>query len=341
MVDTPPRRGLRAAAVVAGLLAAAGAAELVLRATHWGVSAPRKADYHFLRREGDPFWIFDPSNPPEHEWDGDPYGRLPPGARMTYPINSKGLRGDEPDPARPKVLLVGDSFTFGEGVAVAGTFAARVERSLAGRFDPAPQVLNGGVPGYGTEAEAGRLPGWLAEFAPRAVVLVYVPNDPIPLEDAVGRRETTGRDDLLARGDDAPGLFLTRLVRGVIGRGAADREVEEWYLSYYFGERSSRWDAARAAIGGMRERSAAAKAKFGVVIFPLLHRLAERPFARIHETVAAACAQMGVPVLDLTAALAREPESALWVHPADHHPDARAHELAAEAMTPFVESLLR
>jgi hypothetical protein len=50
---------------------------------------------------------------------------------------------------------------------------------------------------------------------------------------------------------------------------------------------------------------------------------------------------MGAPVLDLTAALAREPDHALWVHPADHHPDARAHELAAEAIAPFVESLLR
>lgn len=335
MVDTPPRRGLRAAAVLAGLLAAAGFAELVLRATHWGLPAPRKADYHFLRRDGDPYWIFDVANPPEHEWDGDPYGRLPPGARMTYPINSKGLRGPEPDPARPKVLLVGDSFTFGEGVAVADTFASRVEASLAGRFDPPPQVLNGGVPGYGTEAEAGRLPGWLKEFAPRAVVLVYVPNDPIPLE------ETIDRDDLLARGETPSGLFLTRLVAGAIRRGAANREVEAWYESYYFGERRARWDAARAGIDDMRKRSVAAKAKFGVVIFPLIHRLADRPFAKIHDAVAAACAEMGVPVLDLTAALAREPDQALWVHPADHHPDARAHELAAEAMTPFVESLLR
>jgi hypothetical protein len=39
--------------------------------------------------------------------------------------------------------------------------------------------------------------------------------------------------------------------------------------------------------------------------------------------------------------LAREPDRALWVHPTDHHPDARAHELAAEAIAPFVESLLR
>jgi hypothetical protein len=335
MVDTPPRRGLRVAAVLVGLLAAAAIAELVLRATHWGVYTPRKGDYHFLRRAGDAYWIFDPSNPPEHEWDGDPYARLPPGARLRYRIDSKGLRGPEPDPARPKVLFVGDSFTFGEGVTEQDTFAARVERALATRFDPPPQVLNSGVPGYGSEFEAARLPGWLQEFKPRAVVLVYVPNDPIPLDD------TFDREDLLACGEAPPALYLPRLIGGALGRGARDREIEAWYESYYFGERRARWDAARAALLDMRQRCVAAQSKFGVVIFPLLHRLAERRFARIHETVTAACAEMGVPALDLTAALAREPDQALWIHPADHHPDARAHELAAEAMTPFVESLLR
>jgi hypothetical protein len=335
MTDTPPRRGLRAAAVVAGVVAALGAAEALLRATHWGVLEPRQSDYHFLVREGAGFWVADPKNPPELRWDGDPYGRLPPGARATYALNSHGLRGPEPDPARPKVLFVGDSFTFGEGVAEEDTFAARVERALAPRFSPPPQSIAAGVPGYGSENEAARLPEWLSEFRPRAVVVVYVPNDPIPLDEEVQH------EDLMSIGTTESGPYVWRLVRRVAGRASSDRAVEEWYDSFYFGARSERWDAARAALAEMKRLSTQAGARFGVVLFPLLHRLSERPFARIDETVAAACAAMGAPVLDLTPVLAREPDRALWVHPTDHHPDARAHELAAGAIAPFVESLLR
>jgi len=335
MVDTPPRRGLRVVAVATGLVVALLATEVVLRATHWGVREPRFADYHFLARGGSGFWVTDPANPPEHKWDGDPYGRLPPGASMTYPLNSHGLRGEEPDPSRPNVLLVGDSFTFGEGVAVADTFAARVERTLAPRFTPPPQIIAAAAPGYGSENEAARLPQWLAEFKPRAVVVVYVPNDPIPLD------EELERDDFMTVGATETGPYVLRLLRGALGRSAANRAVEEWYDSFYFGAHRARWGVARAALADMKRRTVAAGAKFGVVIFPLLHRLDERPFAKIHETVAAACAEIGVPVVDLTAVLAREPDRALWVHPTDHHPDARAHELAAEAISPFVESLLR
>jgi hypothetical protein len=232
-------------------------------------------------------------------------------------------------------MMVGDSFTFGEGVAEEDTFAARVERALAPRFTPPPQMIAAAVPGYGSDNEAARLPEWLAEFAPRAVVVVFVPNDPIPLD------EELSHEDLMTVGARDTGPYVLRLLRGALGRSAANRAVEEWYDSFYFGAHRERWDASRAALADMKRRTVAAGARFGVVVFPLLHRLDERPFAKIHEAVAAACAEIGAPVLDLTAALAREPDRALWVHPADHHPDARAHELAAEAISPFVESLLR
>jgi hypothetical protein len=90
----------------------------------------------------------------------------------------------------------------------------------------------------------------------------------------------------------------------------------------------------------MQRRAKEKGARFGVVLFPLLHRLAERPFERIHAAVAAECASRGIAFLDLAVAFADEDERALWVHPSDHHPNARAHAIAARAMAPFVASLL-
>lgn len=329
-----PRRRFRWAAVALGLAVALAAAEGALRVTGAGAPAPRRHEYNFLRREGDAFWVFDLAKPPSHVWDGDPYGTLPPGARMTYPIDACGLRGPPPDPARPKALVVGDSFTFGEGVAYEDTFCARLETALASVASPPPQALNAGVPGYGTIEQAARLPHWLEQFRPRAVVLVFVPNDPIPLDDAFAT------DDLLGSRAEEPGLRLARLVRGVLGRSAADERAEAWYRSYYFGERAERWQAAREALGAMQRLAKGSEARFGVVLFPLLHRLAERPFERIHAAVSAECASRGIPFLDLAGALAEEDERALWVHPSDHHPNARAHAIAARAMAPFVASLL-
>jgi lysophospholipase L1-like esterase len=326
---------MRVLAVVLGVFAAAAVAEVALSVTHWGVWEPRQADYHFVKRESDAFWVADPAHPPEHVWDGDPYDNLPPGARMTYPLNSAGLRGPEPDPFLPKVLFVGDSFTFGEGVAYEDTFVARIDRDILSRAEPPMQAIDAGMPGYGTAEQAARLPDFLGQYSPRAVVVVYVPNDPIPLD------EELERGGLLVTTTGAGGPRIFRLLAGAWRGAGSDRAVEDWYHSYYFGAHAARWAAARSSLDGMRRRCADSGAAFGVVVFPILHRLSERPFRRIHDAVAAACRETGVPVLDLTDALTGPSESELWVHPTDHHPNARAHRLAAEAMGPFVKSLVR
>jgi len=329
-----PRRA-RVVAVLGGAFVALAAAEIALRITHWGVPDNLDPDFHFMTWKDRDYWTFNPEYPQTQAWDGDPYGRLPPGARITYDVNSRGFRGAELDPSRPKVVVLGDSFAFGMGVTSQDTFCSRIERALAPRFDPAPQLVNTGVPGYGSIEEAERLADLVGDVKPRAVVVVYVPNDPIPHPDSVDRA------DLIepAAGGQAP--RIVRLVGDALRRSSSDRAVEDWYASYYFGERSARWDAAKAALASMKRTATGVGAKFGVVLFPLLHRLSDSPFARIHATVADACREIGAPVLDLAPAFAKETDRATWVHPADHHPNARAHEIAAEAMAPFVEALLR
>ncbi len=338
MTDPPARpRRRRVLGVLFGVVVALAASEVFLRVTHLGVHTVRVGDYHFVRCANAPnCWTFDPAHPPELVWDGDPYGRLPPGARMTYEINAAGLRGPLPDPSRPAVLMVGDSFVFGEGVAYRDTFTARIERALSTRLSPPPALVDAGIPGYGSVHEAARLPEWLARFGPRAVVLTFLPNDAIPLDQSIARG-----DDLLNVDQEPPTSYLWRLVSNVLTRSARDREVEAWYRDYYTGSRSAYWDEARAAIVDMAKRSAQSGAKFGVTIFPILHRVKEQPFAEIHALVARTCRDIGVPCLDLGPVFAHETDRDLWVHPTDHHPDAYAHGIAAKAMTPFVESLLR
>ena len=93
--------------------------------------------------------------PPEMRQDGfaaDPVQgwALPAGTTMTWrgkraAINRLGLRSPEPRAdASLRILIVGDSSVFGDGVSDTETFAAQMGRALG----PSVDVQNGGVPGY-------------------------------------------------------------------------------------------------------------------------------------------------------------------------------------------------
>lgn len=71
----------------------------------------------------------------------------------TVRINGQGMRMDhdvavERTPGVRRILLLGDSFTFGHGVSIQDRFGDRLERAL-----PDTEVLNLGVPGYGTDQQ--------------------------------------------------------------------------------------------------------------------------------------------------------------------------------------------
>ena len=91
-------------------------------------------------------------------------------------LNRAGFRGPaagEGAPGRRRVLLLGDSLTFGTGVEDRETFAARL-----GGLAPALEPLNLGVSGYGTDQELLLLEREGLPLAPSVVVLnVCMGND--------------------------------------------------------------------------------------------------------------------------------------------------------------------
>ena len=71
-------------------------------------------------------------------------------------INELGLRGPWVGQEGRKMLVLGDSFTFGAGVADNETFAAHLDAALGQEV----RVVNGGMPGYGIfqmQATLGRV----------------------------------------------------------------------------------------------------------------------------------------------------------------------------------------
>ena len=167
--DPARRRSLQRGLLLALLTLAAGgiALELVGRAL---LIDPLQR-YELLLPE-DAWWRarFVMAQPPErrvHRHDARLGWEPEPGHRSEgITINGLGARGPELPAARPagerRIAVVGDSFTFGEGVRDEEVWVARMEAQLSaelGRRQPGASVraLNFGVMGYGLDQQVLRV----------------------------------------------------------------------------------------------------------------------------------------------------------------------------------------
>lgn len=174
---TPPGRlGRRLVGLAVGLLVGLAACELLVR---WRVGVPLVERPPLLVVQANPF----------RGWE-----MVPGLAHYTYlhrvEINSLGLRGAEVPahkaPGEVRVLALGDSMTYGQGVADGDTLPARLElelRALASDRDW--RVVNAGLRGYSTRQELGLLEELGARLQPDVVLLLWYWNDLDPVD--VGR----------------------------------------------------------------------------------------------------------------------------------------------------------
>src|SRR3990167_480764 len=95
---------------------------------------------------------------------------------VTVRVNRFSLRG--PDPVIPKppgvfrILVLGDSYTFGFPVRDDETFASLIERQLNAQ-GVSVEVVNGGVSGYSPTLEYISLRDQFLAFEPDLVILWY------------------------------------------------------------------------------------------------------------------------------------------------------------------------
>ncbi len=102
---------------------------------------------------------------------------------MDIQTNSLGLRGPEldaqilSDPDTLRVLLLGDSFTFGHAVQVEETFGHQLAHRLKD-VSRRSVVINAGVGGWGTLQEVTYARDHMVFYRPDFVVLTFCANDP-------------------------------------------------------------------------------------------------------------------------------------------------------------------
>lgn len=257
-------------------------------------------------------------------------------------INADGFRGPRLARVRTsgvgRIACVGDSHTFGWGVADDQTWPARLVQAVA-----PIEVLNAGVHGHDAEQEARFLEREVLGWRPDLVLWQFFLN-------GAGMR-----DMALQPGQEANWLLLlSRPGRGgAVGAVRAGWRTLDLVLdrlwrhgalelygdarSVYYREDSEGWQRLRTALLGARQASEASGARFALVLVPFLHgergALAGR---EAHAFVARCCAEEGLPVLDLDPVLGAHDPVELRVHPAEYHANALAHALIGEAVAEWL-----
>jgi lysophospholipase L1-like esterase len=98
-------------------------------------------------------------------------------------INPQGIRHDEPvglkRPGEKRLLIIGDSVTFGGEVTTAEAYPARLQQVLAA-MKPGWRILNGGVTGYDPAQEADWLEFFGCALEPDALAIGFCRNDTCP-----------------------------------------------------------------------------------------------------------------------------------------------------------------
>jgi lysophospholipase L1-like esterase len=268
-------------------------------------------------------------------------------------INSLGFRGPETvlDPSRPRVLFLGDSFTFGDFVDDEQTLPAQVQARLGSDVE----VLNGGVGGTTIVDQRVFLEKALT-VDPDVVVIVFFENDLNGLLVDPPQHEQLERNRAVKSGPLSPLFRLVRNtavfhafleIRARIARANAPTvslvrrkhpdETPEWVT-----EMAERYAGEAAAI---RQRLEAKGIELIIAGFPHPGTTAADPDSPPNrvEPATAALADRGLALFDLTPALvaSRRPITELYLLPEDGHASPLAYALAAEALAPEIERVIR
>jgi lysophospholipase L1-like esterase len=288
---------------------------------------------------------------------------LAPGFRGTFErpefrhpvtIGPQGLRGERPLVRRPetfRIVCIGDSFTWGLGVADNEPYPQVLERQLAARFPGLDvQVVNAGVPGFGTADQ-------LRFFESRAewldpdllIVQVYTENDFLEnRRPALGR--VTVRDGWLRANEPPrpqPWRTLDALKRHsdlatFVSERAGYLAVRAGLLAGAVHPPLTEEDAelAHALLGGL----AGIASRFDA---PVTFIMATSQAAVIGEQemdvparaiVAHAAEAANAAFIDLTPLLRARPDRLALYHRHDGHWAAPGHAAVAEILAVHVES---
>lgn len=250
-------------------------------------------------------------------------------------INNLGLRDDRDYPkTKPaqcfRVLGIGDSMTFGKGVAESETYLGVLETRLKARFPGrCIEVLNAGMPNTNFFIQWVHLEREWHRLKPDLVLWgLFVYNDTQLQSDAEpysqSWMEFVDRNSWLKR---------SALVRWAyhraffdLGATAMANDLPRFYDDEYAG-----WAQFCETADKLKKYAAEQKFQVAFALIPIPESYNDYPYHGYHERLKSVLEGMhGFGVFDLIDAVRGLNARKHWVHPSDGHPDAFVHGQMAE-----------
>ena len=246
-------------------------------------------------------------------------------------INGRGLRDRTFEIPKPhgilRIMVLGDSMTFGWGVPVEATYPKVLERWLNERRSPETgrtyEVVNTGVGNYNTAQQGAYFSSRGLEYQPDLVILAFFVNDaePTPHPNASWLDQNS---------------YLYVLARSAWDTLSRQRGWKPEYEAYYrdlYREDAPGWLAWQTAFAELVQLCGREGIEIVLVQVPELHDTsADRPFVGIYERTAEVARGARVPVIDLHPGFEGMEPPSLWVSRGDAHPNVRAHRIMAKAL---------
>lgn len=247
-------------------------------------------------------------------------------------------------PSRPhKVLIVGDSFTYGGGVVETDTLGF-----LLGVAFPRFNFINYGKSGMEI-TNIHRIMDQALDQNPAVKDVIYFYNiNDVLLSGPVGEKQKFINDlemvrlERINRFTTPIGRWLCKSAlfrianRVLVMRRETDLTIQNYLDSYDPEHNGEALDRTVRELARMDQTARKKGARLTVVMYPLLYKngRGEYPFVPIHRFMEAACLRSGIPFIDGRHAFAGEKDlRPLMVHPvADYHPNGKANRLMVDLL---------
>jgi hypothetical protein len=218
-------------------------------------------------------------------------------------INSRGYRDDEWTPARDddgvfRIALLGNSMTYGSGVAIEDTWGRELERLVQAEFDRSGidlrvESMNFAVQGYVFEQMARTYEREVRPFRPDLVLVGTVPFDASPFDGASGEQDVpyrrtiakTASHDFLLKEAMLPLKGRLRLGWSKDAVAAEKARVDTLLRERpYSSDAEYLWDAMRARMEDIEAQVEADGGRLVVVALPQFSNLV-RESAKTHAEI--------------------------------------------------------
>jgi hypothetical protein len=200
--------------------------------------------------------------------------------------------------------------------------------------------VNLGVVADDTRGEIDRIRAARSSIVCNRILLVFIPNDIRFSAQLAGRQTYINdliniRDEYLQRRQSGAWYHGHSRILALVGSTLAMRQISDetvqWYRDLY--DAGQNQEGLAQLKNQFRQLTQLESCQVVLVLYPLMEQLeSQYPLESVHNIVARLAQEAGLPVCDLAPAFAGQRTTEMQVHPVDHHPNSKAHKIAAEAI---------